>query len=590
MQRREFCRLALATAVLSSAWEESSASMDIPDPDRWILDMVHSNPGEKPPATAFLNPRTLAGYGYNGQVVMSVVEGLPTFDQLDATLIPRGSKERAWAEDVAHKIGQQIEAAHKAGLRCFAWMQFAVLPKSLVTRFQGEICDAQGRVDPVLPATQTILRMQIREIFDRLPLLDGLMIRTGEVYLQDLPYHASTRASVQQMTAGSSAILHAEQSHVALLRILRDEVCMARNRMVFYRTWDFGDNFHTNPAYYRRVTDAIDPHPRLIFSVKHQKGDFHQLTPFNPTLMIGKHRQIVEVQCQREGYGKGAHPYYIGKGVIEGWEEMDRLMKPGEPRGLRDVVQSPLYAGAWTWSRGGGWNGPYIVNEMWCAQNAAMIARYAQDTTQSEAELLAAYARSIPLSDDDVVRYCEMQELSPRAVLRGQLTNLDAQIDVWWTRDDKLGNPDLSDFLRKGLIEKAIAEKEEACAMWQRIFELAMQIHWPNPEMRAFVVTSAKYGLYEYEVIRQGWTVLLLGRSGDAFGQHDRKRINAALNGYDLAWKEWNLLQARESTCASLYLDRGFGNSPGLGAAVDRYRSLSVDANTRIAVSRGYEN
>jgi hypothetical protein len=579
--------MALASAAVCRAWTESSASKVISVPDRWILDMVHSNPGEKPPATAFLNPKTLAGYGYNGQVVMSVVEGVPTFDQLDATLIPHGSKERAWAKDVARKIEQQIEAAHQAGLCCLAWMQIAVLPKSLVTRFAAEICDAQGRVDPVLPATQRILRMQVREIFDRLPMLDGLMIRTGEVYLQDLPYHASTNASVQQMTAGSSAILHAEQSHVALIKILRDEVCVARNRMVFYRTWDFGDNFHNNPAYYRRVTDAIEPHPRLIFSVKHQKGDFHQLTPFNPTLMIGKHRQIVEVQCQREGYGKGAHPYYIGKGVIEGWEEMDRLMKPGEPRGLRDVVQSPLYAGSWTWSRGGGWNGPYIVNEMWCAQNAAIIARYAQDTTQSEEKLLTDYARSIPLSEEDVLRYCTMQELSPRAVLRGQLTNLDAQIDVWWTRDDKLGNPDLSEFLRKGLVEMAIAEKEEACTMWQRIVELAMQIHWPNPEMRAFVVTSAKYGLCKYEVIRQGWTVLLLGRSGDAFEQHDRNRINAALKGYDLAWKEWRMLRARESTCASLYLDRGFGNSTGLGAAVDRYRNLSVDANPRITVSQG---
>jgi len=299
MQRREFCRMALASAAVCRAWTESSASKVISVPDRWILDMVHSNPGEKPPATAFLNPKTLAGYGYNGQVVMSVVEGVPTFDQLDATLIPHGSKERAWAKDVARKIEQQIEAAHQAGLCCLAWMQIAVLPKSLVTRFAAEICDAQGRVDPVLPATQRILRMQIREIFDRLPMLDGLMIRTGEVYLQDLPYHASTNASVQQMTAGSSAILHAEQSHVALIKILRDEVCVARNRMVFYRTWDFGDNFHNNPAYYRRVTDAIEPHPRLIFSVKHQKGDFHQLTPFNPTLMIGKHRQIVEVQCQR---------------------------------------------------------------------------------------------------------------------------------------------------------------------------------------------------------------------------------------------------------------------------------------------------
>ena len=37
-----------------------------------------------------------------------------------------------------------------------------------------------------------------------------------------------------------------------------------------------------------------------------------------------------------EAYGKGAHPYYIGDGVINGWEEYAWLMKPGQPRGLRE--------------------------------------------------------------------------------------------------------------------------------------------------------------------------------------------------------------------------------------------------------------
>ena len=112
--------------------------------------------------------------------------------------------------------------------------------------------------------------------------------------------------------------------------------------MVFYRTWDFGNNFHVNPAYYLKVTYAIEPHPNLIFSIKHQAGDFLRMTPFNPTIGIGKHRQIIEVQCQREAYGKGAHPFYVGDGVINGWEEYAKIMKPGQPRGLRDVVNTPI--------------------------------------------------------------------------------------------------------------------------------------------------------------------------------------------------------------------------------------------------------
>jgi hypothetical protein len=542
-----------------------------------MLDMVHSNPGEKPASTAFLDPRTLAGYGYNGQVVLSVVEGVPTFDALDPNLVPKGSAERAWASAVAAKIADQVERAHAAGLKCFAWMQIAVLPKALISRYKNEICDSKGRVDPTLPATQKILRMQIAEIFERLPALDGLLIRTGEVYLQDLPYHASTDAPSQQMAQGSTAILHGEQSHIALLSLLREEVCVQHDRMLFYRTWDFGDNFHNNPAYYLRVTDAIEPHPKLIFSIKHQKGDFHQLTPFNPTLTIGRHRQIVEVQCQREAYGKQAHPYYIGKGVIEGWEEMAWLMKSGQPRGLRDIIHHPLYAGTWTWSRGGGWEGPYLVDEQWCALNVYVISQFSEDPSRTEPEILTAYARSIGLRGADVDKFCELQELSPKAVLRGQLTTLGADIYVWWTRDDKLGNPDLSDFLKRRLVERAIAEKAEACAMWQHIVDLATQIRWRDPAMCDFAITSARYGAFKYEVIRQGWTVLLLGRQGDAAGvPPDRKRIAEAIAAYDAAWAGWRELRRQNASCATLYKDVGFGGGPGLGAAVDKYRAVST--------------
>ena len=576
MRRREFCKLSATAAV---GWKlkatQAEAGAKAAAASRWLLDMVHINPGEKPPQTAFLDPHTLAAYGYNGQVVMSVIEGVPTFSQLDPQLVPEGSAEHAWAEETALKIQRQFEAAHSAGVKCFAWMQIAVLPKALVAKYKREICDPQGRVDPVLPMTQKILRMQIAEIFERLPMLDGLLIRTGEVYLHDLPYHASTDAPEQQKTQGSSAILHGEESHRTLLRILREEVCVARQRMLFYRTWDFGDNFHNNPSYYLGVTDAIEPHANLIFSIKHQKGDFHQLTPFNPTLMIGRHRQIVEVQCQREAYGKGAHPYYIGKGVIEGWEEMDRLMKPGEPRCLRDIIHHPLYAGTWTWSRGGGWDGPCIVNEQWCALNAYVVSKFTEDPSRTEPEILAEYARSIGLRGEDVARFCEMQNLSAKAVLRGQLTNLGAEIDLWWTRDDKLGDPDLSDFSRRGLVEQAIAEKSEACAMWRRIEELAGQIRWKDTSMSEFSVTSAHYGAFKYEVIRQGWTVLLLGRQGDASRQYDHKRISEALAAYDAAWQGWRELRQKNASCATLYKDVGFGNKPGLGAAVNRYRKLT---------------
>lgn len=544
--------------------------------------MVHIAPGESAPHTAFLDPHTLAELGYDGQVVLSVIEGVPTFDRLSVSPLPKNSAERAWANHVADHLDSQIEAAHAAGLRCLAWMQLVVFPIPVVQAYKSDICDAQGRIDVTLPMAQKLLRIQLGEIFDRFPRLDGLVIRTGEVYLHDLPFHASTAATEQQKMQGATAILHGEQSHLALLRILREEVCVARGRSIYYRTWDFGNNFHSNPAYYLRVTENVAPHPKLFFSIKHQKGDFHQLTAFNPTLMIGKHRQIVEVQCQREAYGKAAHPYYIGKGVIDGWEEMAQLMKHGEPRGLRDIIRHPLYAGTWTWSRGGGWDGPYIQDEMWCALNAYVISRFTEDPDQDEAEIVAAYAKSIGLKLSDVALFHEMQLLTPGAVVRGQLTMLllpeslsgGKTLDIWWCRDDKLGDPNLSEFIDKGLVEAAINEKREARRIWNRISSLASRINWPTAAMKEFVMTSVAYGGFKLDVIRNGWTVLLLGRQGDSLGAHDKHRIRAAVAEYDKAWLGWRQLKAAQQSCATLYKGVAFADKPGLDAAVDVYRGV----------------
>jgi hypothetical protein len=575
--RRTFCRIAAASG-LGAAPGPVRALLHTPAAKpQFVLDMVHIGPGEATPRTAFLNPRTLSAYGYNGQVVLSLVEGVAMFDALSPAPIARDAPIRAWAAEVGAHIDEQIKQAHAAGLQCFAWMQLVVFPIAVVQAYKAEICDAQGRIDLALPRARQLLEVQLAEVFSRFPKLDGLVIRTGEIYLQGLPFHASTSASKQTKTQGSSAILHEEESHKVLLQLLRDQVCVRLDRFIFYRTWDFGERFHVNPVYYLRVTEALEPHPKLIFSVKHQKGDFHQLTPFNPTLMIGKHRQIVEVQCQREAYGKGAHPYYIGRGVIDGWEEMAWLMKSGEPRGLRDIVRHPLYAGTWTWSRGGGWEGPYLENEMWCALNAYVIAKFSENPSRSEADIFAAYARSIGLRGSDLARFYEMQLLSAKAVLRGQLTSLPhVAIDVWWTRDDKFGNPNLSDFEKKHLVQAALDEKLEAKAMWARMAELARQIAWKDAAMSEFVQTSIAYGQYKYEVIRAGWTILFRGREGDASGTYDTATMRQALLDYDAAWSGWRKLKDTQPSCATLYKDVGFADKPGLGAAVDRYRTVAA--------------
>jgi len=451
-----------------------------------------------------------------------------------------------------------------------------LLPKKLIAKFKDEICDQQGHIDIERPKTREIFRALLRETFQRVPELDGIVVRTGEVYLQDFPYHAASGNFSDAKRQGGSAILHGEQSHIELLKVLRDEVCEKLNKIVIYRTWSFGpQNFHENPKYYLKVTDAIAPHTNLIFSIKHQQGDFHQLTPFNPTLMIGKHRQIIEVQCQREAYGKGAHPYYIGDGVINGWEEYAWLMKPGQPHGLREVITNELCAGVWTWSRGGGWEGPYIKNELWCELNAYVIAKFAENPTRSEENIFNEYARErLKLSTGDAKKFRELNLLSERAVLRGQLTTLGAKINVWWARDHFFDEPDLADFIKKGMVEKALAEKGDSVAIWKHIEQLAQEIHFADANTQEFVEVSAAYGRTKYEIIEQAWTVLFYGKLGDNLGSYDREKIRGAISHYDNLWKEWKNLANSHPCCATIYKDVGFDYQPGLGAAINRYRRI----------------
>lgn len=540
---------------------------------RLMLDMVHNNPGEPLQGTAFRNPKYLAGLGYNGQVIMAGADSCETFDAIAPDILPKDGPERAWIEKRAVSLEKSAESAHAAGIKAYAFMQFIVLPKALVARYKTNICDEQGRIDLERPVTQKILRAQVDELFDRCPALDGIVVRTGEIYLFDSPYHTATGNDTEKLAQSATAIIHGPDSHVALVNLLRDEACVKRGKLVLYRTWDFGNNFHINPEYYLKVTDAIAPYSNLVFSIKYTKGDFFRMTPFNPTLGIGKHRQIVEVECQPEYYGKGAHPDYVGDGVINGCEEYATIMETGKPRGLRDLVGNANYCGVWTWSRGGGWEGPFIQNELWCALNAYVIAKYAEDPRRTEKEVFDEFAtQRLGLTGEDVARFRELNLLSAAAVLRGNLS-YHGKVNLTWARDHFMAAPDLKFFVTNHLADQVLAEKAESVSDWQKIESLAKQIHFPDAKTQEFVEVSSAYGRFKYSIIEQAWRVLLYGSGPNT----NCEKIATAICRYDRLWADWRQLrQSHPDACATLYKDVAFHEKPGIGAAVNTFRDLCV--------------
>jgi len=561
---------------------------------RLILDMGHDNPGEGRTQSVFTNPRHLADWGYNGQILTGYVQAVTTFDTFDADIFPIGSQERQWVEERAGEMEQRIQTAKQAGISAFCHADLLVFPKSLVEKYQHELCNHEGKIDIHRPFTQYMLRVLIDGIFRRFPELDGLVVRYGETYLHDLPHHT-----------GNNPILNGAASHIELLTVLRDMICVAHEKFLIYRTWDF-NGLHENLDKYLEISDAIEPHRNLLFSMKHVAGDFWRTIPFNPCIGQGKHRQLIEVQCQREYEGKGAHPNYIAKGVIEGWEEYEQLMPPATNQCLRDVVDHPNFAGIWTWSRGGGWEGPYIQHELWCELNAYVLVQWAQQPERSEAEVFDEVCERIGIQHESQAAFRRLCLLSADGVLRGQVSyeggvdlfsdqvknsqaasyySIETGIEILWTRDHYIGGVDqlqrtLATILQEGRMAKVLADRETAAQIWQEIERLSTTILCTDPDIREYIVVSATYGRIKYQIFEKSWKIMLLAKTGEQSGSMPSEKLQPLIAEYDQLWQEWQELAAQHPLCATLYHahycqyipDKGMIAAPGIGETISRYR------------------
>jgi hypothetical protein len=432
------------------------------------------------------------------------------------------------------------------------------------------------------PMTQKLLVAQIDELFSTFPQLDGIVLRFGETYLHDTPFHQ-----------GGSPINNEDKQsikdHILLINILRNEICVKRNKKLFYRTWDFGYRFHNNPDYYLAVSDAVETHPNLFFSIKYQQGDFHRMTPFNPSIGIGKHLQIIESQSRMEGYGKGAHPYYTASGVINGWPETKfeldlwtnsftgKIADPSKPRGLKDVLDKKLIAGVMTWSHGGGWQGPYIKHEIWTDLNTYMVSQWALNTKLSEEEIFDKFSENIGLKGYNANIFRQIALLSIEAVRKGQLNSFTTNA-VWWARDEffcaDYNNDILKTIIVENLQQKILAEKAEATAIWLQIELLSKQLAMDDKETLSAIQTSCTYGRIKYQLIEQMWILMIEDAAKTYSDKLKKVVVKKALLRYDELWDEWRSLEKTAPYCATIYTDLAFRNEKkgSISELVERLR------------------
>jgi hypothetical protein len=498
-----------------------------------IADMVHNNPGEALYVSKFNTPDVIKEMGYNGKTyfIFQSPQLAINWDKIDADIMPVGSDDRKWVEAKSQNIHTLYGAMKKKGMEVYCMSDLILFPKRLIAKFGMD----KTFSDPRDPKTEKYLRILIHEMFTQFPELDGIFVRIGETYLEDAPYH---KGGIQNQK-------DADKTIIPLMNILRDEICVKLNKKLVFRTWW---SFDVDAATYMKVNDAIEPHDNLTISIKHCEGDFHRGNPFSKVLGIGRHKQLVEVQCAREYEGKGAYPNYIANGVINGFEEHQALRKEGKLASIKELAERfPLFKGMWTWSRGGGWEGPYIQNELWCDLNAYVMSQWANNTNESELVIFERFATErLKLSAPDVKKFRKLALLSADAVLRGRRSvNFSESIDKLWTRDEYIGFPQLP---KDGKVKTILAEKDSAIVLWKEVLALSKEIKFKDKETQSYAAVSAEYAVHLYEIYRAVYNL-----SAIKDGLADATSKAKWLKVYDTEWAAFEKLKKDHPDCATIY-------------------------------------
>lgn len=548
ISRRTFIERSVLTASLAALSGKSLLGRE-PDvspelrPAQVLLDMVHNNPGEAPFVSHYNDPAFLQQLGYHTKVY-ELFEGAQfgiDWSSVDPDIFAAGSPGRAWVDQKGAELDKLYAAAKQAGLSVYCHTDMIVFPKRLVEKFHLDHFK-----DISNPDTQKYLRAAIQQMFHRFPQLDGLVVRIGETYLQGAPYH----------TGGVENKSDPRKTIIPLMKLLREEVCDRLNKDVLFRAWL---SFDASIPAYQAVSEGVEPHPRLHIAVKHCEDDFHRGNPFSKVLGTGQHSQVVEVQCQREYEGKGAYPNYIAHGVIEGFEE-----HPGQS--IRKIWSNPLIVGMFTWSRGGGWKGPYITDELWCDLNVYVLSQWAQNPNRSEESIFNEFCRTVlKLSPSDTVTFRKLCLLSADAVYRG-IRGTHNEISPWWTRDQYMGRPPLPK--EAAMFAEFLQQKDESVKMWTQMIAYAGNIHFPDAAVKEYVEVSCRYGFGVYQIYRCGFHLAALGLNGD------KPQIAALIKQYDETWAEYRKLKDEHPSCGTLYEDKAFKDKPGMGAMVDEFRQV----------------
>ena len=226
-----------------------------------MIDMVQNNPGDPVgwEQSKYFDPSVLKELGYTGQATTGEMSGTQAVDfhSLGHDFFPAGSAPRLWLDAYARGVDRFVSRAKAAGVKAYFFVDLVVLPTPVLEAWPNATSGGQVLWND---ATRQLLTVLVEETFARFPGCDGWIVRTGETYTYDTPYHV-----------GNSPKDGTAERWVDFIKFLREAVCVAHGKDLFFRGWD---NWPSSSAYYQNMTDQIEPHKNLYFSIKHSAGDF----------------------------------------------------------------------------------------------------------------------------------------------------------------------------------------------------------------------------------------------------------------------------------------------------------------------------
>lgn len=515
-----------------------------------MIDMAQNNPGDHFgwQQSKYQDPSYLKKLGYSGQVLTGEMSGALAVDFSSTALdiFPKGSPSRSWIDAFATSVGRTLKRAAKVGVETYFFVDLLVFPAALLEAVP-KMTSEDGKTVLWNHATKHYLKIMVQETFDKFD-VDGWIVRTGETYVYDTPFHKGNSPSNGTM-----------DRWVDFITTLREYVCVELGKKLFIRSWD---SWPSDASYYLNMTSQIPQHELLYFSIKHTSGDFVRPSTWNPMLGVGEHAQIVEVELQREYESKGALPNYVMNGIIDGFAEMGSTKK-----GLSSIINSTQVRGLWTWSRGGGWWGPYLHGREWAIDlHAHVLTRWwAERGARSEEAVFMEVVPELFKGCDTIecvgaFRY--LAQMSSDMVLRGQW-GTEPSCGIWM-RDDRMGGLDQLRCLdwagdNETRWELSLQEKKDAFAtasLIARTFDEDIRPHLTDPEMVETLWASCEYAKLLYNIVKVSWPLLHQAYNvahNKTLPMRHNATVVAALESYDAAWAAYRAFGLSCFQAASLY-------------------------------------